>query len=729
MSPVSAGGEVFTAIAMILLGLFAVGVVITVLVLGIGLIFRLIARLFACVFGVIGDVVGAAVNLLVAPINLARAVVLLVFARFPKADLAARSFHNNLVSCGLRLWSAAVQRPLRVLGIEVPPDRRRQPAFAPAMAAPGGAFPGAPQQVMADRPAPPPPPPPPVPNGAGDASRSPWPDPLSLVTGFAGYTIDGRLPTGGSGAKLYIATPERAKRASLKGMPERVVIKSFAIGEGSTLPQIVRESRSLDAARSLGLVLDHAFEPHRFWYAMPHYEGPSLGHFATVKHRGVAAEAALPAEAQRELVSLMADVVESLSRFHRAGLWHKDIKPDNIIVSRGRAQVIDVGLVTPLASSFTLTTHGTEYFRDPEMVRQALRGTKVNEVDGARFDIYSAGAVLYSVLENTFPAHGGLSAFTKPSPEALRWIVRRAMADYSKRYPSAEAMLADLKYLLAAGDLSAVRPAALPSMRGESARSEGSERFAGFAAGAAAGAAVQPDFAEAARMTAREAMAAARAASHEAMAAARAASQEAVASLRSAQWRRSWTVCRTKRSGRASESAARAKHSGWSPWATAAVTVAAIVIFGTKIGRTKGDGAPVKNGVTFIQGVEGSERSSGRRVTVRPNARSARAPEAVADSMTAALPRGDGKLLVDRAAILAGPLPEALEAQAIAGIGSKGWSPVIGDVEALAAIERLRGSSPEVIRAELERRGYAGLVRLENRGNGVLVTPVALPAK
>ena len=32
----------------------------------------------------------------------------------------------------------------------------------------------------------------------------------------------------------------------------------------------------------------------------------------------------------------------------------------------------------------TLTTHGTEYFRDPEMVRLALRGVKVHQVDGSR---------------------------------------------------------------------------------------------------------------------------------------------------------------------------------------------------------------------------------------------------------------------------------------------------------------------------------------------------------
>jgi hypothetical protein len=35
---------------------------------------------------------------------------------------------------------------------------------------------------------------------------------------------------------------------------------------------------------------------------------------------------------------------------------------------------VDFGLITPLRSAMTLTTHGTEYFRDPEMVRMALQG-------------------------------------------------------------------------------------------------------------------------------------------------------------------------------------------------------------------------------------------------------------------------------------------------------------------------------------------------------------------
>ena len=116
-----------------------------------------------------------------------------------------------------------------------------------------------------------------------------------------------------------------------------------------------------------------------------------------------------------------------------------------------------------MASALTLTTHGTEYYRDPEMVRLAMRGAQVRDVDAAKFDLYSAGAVLFSMLEGTFPAHGNLSRLTRPCPPALGWVVRRAMSEHDSRYASARAMREDLAFLLEHKDLDAIKPTHLPS--------------------------------------------------------------------------------------------------------------------------------------------------------------------------------------------------------------------------------------------------------------------------
>jgi serine/threonine protein kinase len=287
----------------------------------------------------------------------------------------------------------------------------------------------------------------------------------SKATGqFPGYTIVGSLKGGGSGAKLYVARPEDRKRGELAGSPDLVVIKSFALTDGSSLPQIIRESRALECAKTMGHVLDHGMDEHRFHYVMPYIPGDNLG-MVTRQLHGEADSAGLNPAATSRMMVFAEDLVTTLAQFHQCGLWHKDVKPENVIVYNGRAHIVDLGLLTPLHSAMTLTTHGTEYFRDPEMVRQALRGVKVHQVDGAKFDIYGAGAVLYFMMENTFPAHGALSAFSKKSPESLRWIVKRAMTDYAKRYESASAMLADLQCVRQAADPYAVRPADLPSMR------------------------------------------------------------------------------------------------------------------------------------------------------------------------------------------------------------------------------------------------------------------------
>jgi len=307
-------------------------------------------------------------------------------------------------------------------------------------------------------------------------ARAPGPDRPRGRDAFEGYKVVGSLPSGGSGARLFLAEPDQTKRDQLAraGLtcPARVVIKSFSLADGSTLPQIVRESRALEAARKLGLVLEHELSGTDFHYVMPYVPGEDLGVVTQRLH----AESGAEGLGDRQLdgtMAYVADLLQTLHRFHTHGLWHKDIKPNNIIVSGGRVHLVDLGLTTPLQSAMTLTTHGTEYFRDPELVRLALKGVKVHEVDGVKFDIYGAGAVLYSLIENSFPAHGSLSQIHKRCPDALRWIVRRAMADMNNRYGSALEMLADLRAVTSARNPFKVKPASLPSMSGDGRRMAG----------------------------------------------------------------------------------------------------------------------------------------------------------------------------------------------------------------------------------------------------------------
>ncbi len=280
---------------------------------------------------------------------------------------------------------------------------------------------------------------------------------------FPGWRIVGSLEAGGSGAVMHIAEPTEG---APDDAPERVVIKCFDLKDGSPLGQMIRESRALDGAKRLGLVIEHDHDEQRFWYVMPFIPGTHLADTIGPMH---ASGAGLSDHRLPDVVGWTADLLTTLQAYHDAGFWHKDIKPENIITNDSGAHLVDLGLVTPLQSAMTLTTHGTEYFRDPELVRQALRGAKVSEVDGARFDIYSAGAVLYYMVEGTFPAHGNLSRFEREQGDAVRWVIRRAMADYHQRYTTVADMLADVRHLATASDVRAVRPADLPSMTGTAA--------------------------------------------------------------------------------------------------------------------------------------------------------------------------------------------------------------------------------------------------------------------
>ncbi len=429
MGTVSPIALIVLVILAVILGVFAV---IYLLVPVCKLLWKVVVHVSKFVGGEVVDalrLVGSIITgIVMVPLTLANVII----GRWSSAAHYGRGFTGEVKNGALCIYRMVVGHPARLLGLTALTEgiEKRLPA------------------VVANAP-------------GADA-------PSKRVGQFPGYKIVGSLATGGSGAKLYVAEPDAVKLAAYAraGRPDvdQVVIKVFSLKDGSSLPQIVRESRALDAARKLGLVLDHELTPERFFYVMEYVPGQSLS-LVTQQLHGASGADGLEGDNLRAAIGYAMDLVRTLEQYHRGGLWHKDVKPDNIIVDGRRAHLVDFGLVTPLRSAMTLTTHGTEYFRDPELVRMALKGAKVHEVDGTRFDIYAAGAVLYSVIENSFPAHGVLSQITRKCPEALRWIVRRAMTDYDKRYATASEMGADLEFVRFATDPFAVKPIELPSMR------------------------------------------------------------------------------------------------------------------------------------------------------------------------------------------------------------------------------------------------------------------------
>ena len=159
----------------------------------------------------------------------------------------------------------------------------------------------------------------------------------------------------------------------------------------------------------------------------------------------------------RESLHFITPIMRGLSHAHSRGIVHRDIKPQNVMVLRdGSVKVADFGIACLENAAQTLTQEalGSVHYISPEQAR----GDRTD----ARSDIYSAGVVLYEMLTGRLPFEGDSAVsvaiqhlssvplapreVNPDIPEQLELICMKAMApDLEKRYPSADAMIADLE--------------------------------------------------------------------------------------------------------------------------------------------------------------------------------------------------------------------------------------------------------------------------------------------
>ncbi len=162
-----------------------------------------------------------------------------------------------------------------------------------------------------------------------------------------------------------------------------------------------------------------------------------------------------PPLATREIVSILRDVTRALAHAHRAGVIHRDIKPDNILLAGDAAMVTDFGIAKAvgdaaerLGDSASLTLVGAAVGTPRYMAPEQLAGDAA--IDG-RADLYALGATLYEAL-----AHQ--PAFPQPSVTALlraKLDVPKSLAPLPSDAPPG---LRDLAMRLVAAD-PAERPA------------------------------------------------------------------------------------------------------------------------------------------------------------------------------------------------------------------------------------------------------------------------------
>ncbi|MFE4693056.1 protein kinase [Streptomyces sp. NPDC056749] len=188
------------------------------------------------------------------------------------------------------------------------------------------------------------------------------------------YRLTGRLGAGGMGT-VYLGSTPGGRPVAVKVIGDRFQYEEQA------LERFRREVGTLHTVRSAytASLIDSGLESPPYWFATEYVPGRTLD-------SAVHASGALPAQL---CLGIMAALAEGLSDIHVHGVLHRDVKPQNIILSPVGPQLIDFGIARG-AGQTVLTqvghTAGSPGFTAPE----ALQGDEV----GVAADVFALGATL-----------------------------------------------------------------------------------------------------------------------------------------------------------------------------------------------------------------------------------------------------------------------------------------------------------------------------------------------
>jgi tetratricopeptide (TPR) repeat protein len=212
------------------------------------------------------------------------------------------------------------------------------------------------------------------------------------------YRLERELPGGGM-SRVFLATEVQLSRS--------VVVKVLPPDMAASV-QTERFAREIQVAASLQHphivpLLTAGSAEGLAWYVMPYIEGESLA-------AKLSREGALPIN---EALRILRDVIDALSYSHGRGVVHRDIKPDNVMLSGRHALVTDFGVAKAVSASSggrgALTTGGialgTPTYMAPE---QAAADPHVDH----RADLYAVGVMAYEMLTGRTP-------FVAMTPQAM----------------------------------------------------------------------------------------------------------------------------------------------------------------------------------------------------------------------------------------------------------------------------------------------------------------------
>ena len=200
------------------------------------------------------------------------------------------------------------------------------------------------------------------------------------------YQIEREIGKGGN-ARIYLALDREGRRVALKILHPELLVSVAA-------DRFLREIRLCSQLQHphIAHLLDSGERDWIVYYVMAYVEGPTLR-----EHMGRVARLSV-----QEVVRLADDLLDALDHAHGRGIVHRDVKPENVVLTSEGAVLLDFGIARAVAASGSdrLTRSGiavgTSTYMSPEQI------TALKEID-LRSDIYSLGCVLFECLAGQPP--------------------------------------------------------------------------------------------------------------------------------------------------------------------------------------------------------------------------------------------------------------------------------------------------------------------------------------
>ena len=257
--------------------------------------------------------------------------------------------------------------------------------------------------------------------------------PLSSGERLGPYEIVAPIGAGGMG-EVYKACDARLDRTvAVKVLPDHIAQRE------DLRARFEREARAVASLNHPNICTLHDIGRHeeKSYMVMELVEGVTL---ASRLGKG-----ALPLD---QALTLAAQIADALDRAHRAGVTHRDVKPENLMLTRDGVKILDFGLAKsaakpgPSEATLTnvLTTEGTVMGTPQYMAPEQFEGKEAD----ARSDIWAFGAVLYEMVTGRKAFEGksyaslvGAILATDPAPMAMKpftpaWLERLVLRCLAK---------------------------------------------------------------------------------------------------------------------------------------------------------------------------------------------------------------------------------------------------------------------------------------------------------